>query len=113
MIAVVCLFFSSAIKKLIQIKLDTVVATSGQVQNAKIKDGCRERRQYLQVAIAAPQEKLPGKGFNPLQAYIHSIIPRPYHVCHTQRQLTEKTYSRLVAAAQTLPLYLRIRKLQV
>lgn len=64
--AVLCIVFSSASKKLIELKVTPANYSSSHVFSKKIKDGSRDKRQYLNAIIHTDNQQSPDNNFSVL-----------------------------------------------
>ena len=106
--AVMCVLFSSASKRLIQLKLAPYL-TVNEVQGKKLKDGCRDRKEKIKLVVKTPQQH-PGK-------FVPDFFCAFYGQAWRVTQRADMVYAGYAASAQVpdfaggLPLYIRQRRL--
>jgi hypothetical protein len=113
--AMFCIVFSSASKKLIELRLDQKFYhcyAIGNITNKRIKDGSRDRREHFQKSVQSiknsPDDSNPDLLFIPPDDLSLSLVLSSFtHSCAAAVPIQPDVI------ADGLPLYLRIRKLQV
>ena len=111
MIAVCCILFSGASKKLIELKLAHNF-TSSQLQGMKLKNGCRDKRDSFQLLVQS--EKQGAGNSNPdILFFLPALISLAFIYLFGSYFHRGKILHEAHAVASRFPLYLYIRKLQV
>ena len=110
LMAVLCIVFSSASKRLIEQKLAPYF-TSSEALGKKVKDGSRDKREFFKSTVQSEKQSPdnPGLDFSfPLATLIAVAL-----IFLSGKDFSPTRYSRLPQLVAPLPLYLQIRKLQV
>ena len=117
MMAVFCIVFSSAFKRLVQLRADEKAGVVNKVALSRsltqsLKDGHREKHEY-QIGIAREAGQSPVPGRHPSMAQLHAQVSNGYS------GIINSFYARLVfneprpVYPSALPLYLRFRNLTI
>jgi hypothetical protein len=114
LMAMFCVVFSSATKKLVELRFERKVNpqyAAFQLVNKKIKDGCRDKRHYLKSKVQVVKQQAPDTD-------VQGSFLAPDPVSFTFSPKFE-SFAHVVASGQqptfaaALPLYLRHHRLQV
>ena len=110
--AVVCIVFSSASKKLIEQRVNPVFYYSALSFNKKLKDGFRERHEYLTKVIHADNHQSPDNTL-PTVLFLTSLFS--FAVLYFNRVATTRAAlkEQHMALAGVRSLYLRDHRLEV
>ncbi len=110
--AVICIVFSSASKKIIEQKVDPAHYSSALSFNKRLKDGCRDRHEYLTKVVRAGTAQTPGVDLNSLfvLSALISLVLLSLYDSHARLQTTQE---QPLALAGPAPLYLQHHRLQV
>lgn len=112
--AMCCILFSSATKKLLELRFERKVNpqyAASQVINKKIKDGCRDKRHYLKSKIQVVKQQAPDTDGQGAFLLPGSISVSFFHYSEGQSGYVALHKQPVIAAS--LPLYLQHRRLQV
>jgi len=117
LMAVFCIVFSSASKRLIELRLDerfNISYTTSQLINKKIKDGSRDKRDSFKTLVLAKKNQADN---DKTQLESLFLFSSPAFLSSLYLSGPGISYSgfnkKAFIAFQALPLYLQIHKLQV
>ena len=110
--AVVCIVFSSASKKLIEQKVNPVFYYSALSFNKKIKDGCRERHEYLTKVVHADNHQSQDNTV-PTVLFLTTLFSFAFLFFSRSTVTRAKLEEQHLALAGVRSLYLRDHRLEV
>jgi hypothetical protein len=119
LMACLCVVFSSAVKKVLQLYADQKISTLAHGDNdgfrlisQNIKDGCREKHE-VPVLVASDNKVAPVPGFIP-SMHIAYLQASPSQLgLYTWASSRISYMGHLAVASGSIPVYLRSRRLQV
>jgi hypothetical protein len=110
-LALICIVFSSASKRLIQQKVNPQLYNSTLSFNKKIKDGCRDRHEYNTRVVRAANEFAPGDTISAV-LYLGTLFSFAI-LFFEHRRAAYVAKEQHLALARVHSLYLRDHRLEV
>lgn len=111
LMAVLCIVFSSASKRLIEMKMAPYFTVS-QALGKKIKDGSREKREIYKSVIQ-PEKKHAGNNIPEFLFFLTALTSLAFILSYGRYYFQKGFAMQPYVTANSLPLYLRVHRLQV